>query len=85
MATVSPISPGAGDTRPVIPVKPAVVAAQPDITSAQEDLVSLSPEAVQLIQASGLSGYENQELADHLSTSTISGEPASGTTVQLVG
>lgn len=85
MATVSPISPGAGDLRPIIPVKPAAIAAQPDMTSAQEDLLSLSPEAVQLIQASSLSGYENQQPAEGSSPGTIPGEASSGTTLQLVG
>ena len=90
MATVSPISPGAGDVGLVAPVKPApvklaAIALHPDVTSAQEDVVSLSPEAVQLIQAGGLSGYGNQELAEGASSSTIPGEEPSGTTLQLVG
>ncbi|HEY4088602.1 MAG TPA: hypothetical protein VGM43_21885 [Bryobacteraceae bacterium] len=85
MASVSPISPGAGDVRPVLPVKPAAIALQPDSTSAQDDVVNLSAEAVQLIQASGLSGYENQEFADGSSVGTIPGQEPSGTTVQLVG
>jgi hypothetical protein len=85
MATVSPISPGAGDSGPVVPkagpAKVAAAAVQADVTSAREDVVSLSPEAVQLIQAAGLSGYQNQELAP----GTIPGAEASGTTLQLVG
>jgi len=85
MVTISPISPGAGDPRPGDPVKPAVVAVHPDATSAKEDVVSLSPEAVQLIQATGLSGYENQELADGSTPSTIPEGESAGTALQLVG
>jgi len=85
MLTVSAIGPGAPEVRPGASIKPAAAALQPDVTSAQEDVVNLSAQAVQLIQASGLSGYENQELADGSSSGTIpEGEPA-GTTVQLVG
>jgi hypothetical protein len=58
---------------------------QPDTTSAHEDVISLSPEAVQLIQAGSLSGYENQEVAGNPSAgNTPAGDP-SGTTLELVG
>jgi len=85
MATLSPISPGAGDLPPIAPVKPAAVAVQPEVTSAQEDVLALSPEAVKLIQAAGLAGYENQELAKGSGPSTIPGGEPAGTTLQLVG
>jgi hypothetical protein len=81
MATVSPISPGAGDLRPILPVKPAVVTAHPEATSAGEDFVSLTPEAVQLIQAASLSAYEDQQVAEG---ATSAGENA-GPTLELVG
>lgn len=84
MATVNPISPGAGDPRLVAPVKPTAVAVQP-VTTAQEDVVSLSPEAVHLIQAAGLTGYENQELTEGSASGNISAEEPVGTGLQLVG
>jgi hypothetical protein len=88
MATVSPISPGAGDLRPLAPVKSPAIAVQPDVTSAPEDILSLSPEAVQLIQAAGLAGYENQELAEasapEFAAGNISEGLPAGTALQLV-
>ena len=89
MATVSPINPGPGDLRPLAPVKSTVIAVQPDVTSAQEDILSLSPGAVQLIQAAGLAGYENQELVEGSAPGPAPGniperDPA-GTALQLVG
>jgi hypothetical protein len=85
MATVSPISPGAGDLRPLAPVKPATIAVQPYVTSAPEDVLTLSPEAVQLIQAADFGGYENQELTEGSGAgNTPEGLPP-GTSLQLVG
>jgi hypothetical protein len=52
-----------------------------DVTPGREDTVSLSPDAVKLIQAAGLSGYQNQELAQ----GTIPEAEPAGTTLQLVG
>jgi hypothetical protein len=63
-------------------VKAAPSAVQADVTSAREDVLSLSPEAVQLIQAAGLSGYGDQELAP---SGTIPEAEPAGTTLQLVG
>ena len=85
VATVSPISPGAGDP-PIFTVKAASgkaspAAVQADVTSGGDDVVSLSPEAAQLIQAAGFSGYQNQELAP----GTIPEEEPAGTTLHLVG
>lgn len=85
MASVSPISPGAGELRPVTPVKPASIAVQPEPTSAQEDVISLSPEAVQLIQAGSLSGYENQQVTDGAAGGNTPAESAPGTTLEFVG
>jgi hypothetical protein len=84
MATVSPISPGAGDLRPIAPAKPAAVTVQP-VTTAQEDVVRLSPEAVHLIQAAGLAGYENEGLGDEGPFGNTPGEVPPGTGLQLVG
>jgi hypothetical protein len=84
MASVSPISPGAGDPGPILPeAGPAKAAAavHADVASVQEDAVSLSPEAVQLIEAVGLSGYQN----DELTAGTIPEAESAGTTFQLVG
>jgi hypothetical protein len=78
MATLSPISPGTGAAQPFTPVKPAAVPLQPDATSAREDVVDLSPDAVQLIQAAGLSGSgQDQGISE--------GYPAPVHTLQLVG
>lgn len=85
MATVAPTSPGAGDLRSIAPVKQVTSAVQPEATSAHEDVISLSPEAVQLIQAASLSGYENQEVTVSSSTSNIPAEEPDGTTLELVG
>jgi hypothetical protein len=85
MASVSPISPGAGDPGSILPkagpAKAAAAAVQADVTSASEDVVSLSPEAVQLIEAAGLSGYQDEELTP----GTIPEAEPAGTTLELVG
>jgi hypothetical protein len=44
-------------------------------------VVSLSPEAVQLIEAAGLSGYQNEKLT----AGTIPEAEPAGTTLELVG